>query len=44
VLSQKYFGCTGIIEEISDKNVKVRLNSDPIKSDSKIEECKSASM
>jgi hypothetical protein len=32
VLTQKYFGCVGVIEEVGDKNVKVRFVADPIKS------------
>ncbi len=36
ILSQKYFGCVGTIEELNDKNVKVKLSFDPIKSESKM--------
>lgn len=32
ILSQKYFGCVGTIEEVNDKTVKVKLSVDPIKS------------
>jgi hypothetical protein len=40
VLTQKYFGCIGFIEELNDKNVKVRLTIDPVKAENKISECK----
>jgi hypothetical protein len=38
ILTSKYFGCTGTIEELGEKEVKVKLSGDPIKSQGKIEE------
>ena len=37
VLSGQYFGCKGWVEELGEKNVKVRLTEDPIKCESRVE-------
>ena len=38
ILSQKYFGCVGTIEELGEKGLKVKLSADPVKAEDKVEE------
>jgi transcription antitermination factor NusG len=38
VLNGQYFGCRGTVEALEDKTLRVRLQEDPIKSESRIEE------
>lgn len=44
VLSQKYFGCVGTVEELGEKELKVKLSLDPVKAEQKIEERNGAVM